>query len=114
MLRGSGSSTDVASEHIGGGGALPECVMARLITFNFGIMQDMLQAGPWKKKHEEKFVGLMELFTQEYEADLVFGCEVGAHKQGFAGDIYRQPPPTLKAMTLQNYLVALNGTNLPM
>ena len=80
MPRGSGSSTDVASEHIGGGGALSECVMTRLITFNFGIMQSMLQRGPWTNKYEKKFVHLMDLFTEEYGDDMGFGSEVGGHK----------------------------------
>ena len=58
--------------------------MAKLISFNFGIAQDMLQKKPWTKTYEKKFVQLMDLFTKDYGADIVFGCEVGGHKQGFA------------------------------
>ena len=40
-----GSSADVASEHIAEDGELdPKCIMMHLISFNFGIHQDMLQA----------------------------------------------------------------------
>ena len=115
MPRGSGSSTDVASEHIVGGGALSQCVLARLTSFNVGNTQSMLQSGVWTNKHHTKFAHLMGLFTDRYGAGIVFGCQVGAHKQGFAdARIADETLQTQKAMTLQNYLVALPETYLPM
>ena len=78
-----GSSADVASEHIAKDGELdPKCVMMHLISFNFGIHQDMLQDRAWRKKHSQKFEFLMDTFTDDYNADVVLGCEVGGHKQG--------------------------------
>ena len=76
-----GSSADVASEHIAEDGELdPKCIMMHLISFNFGIHQDMLQAGPWGRKHAQKFEFLMDTFSEDYNADVVLGCEAGGHK----------------------------------
>ena len=58
------------------------CIMTTLISFNFGIMQDMLDDGPWQKKHKKKFAYLMDMFAHVYCADILLGCEVGAHKAG--------------------------------
>ena len=58
----SGSAADVASEHIVGSGAL-SCVMAKPISFNFGIEQDMLQMNPRAKRHEKKLLQPMGSLT---------------------------------------------------
>ena len=85
------------------------CIMVTLITFNFGIMQDMLNPGPWNRKHEQKFVQVMETFSEKYCADLVLGCEVGGHMQGMGEELRRNLPlPNIKTTLMQNYMTALN------
>ena len=105
-----GSSADVASEHIAEDGERDlKCVMMHVISFNFGMPQDMLNDAPWHRKHAQKFETLVEVFAEEYNADVVVGCEVGGHKQGLSEKHQASLNlPTLKVSFTQNYMTALN------
>ena len=104
------SSADVASEHIAEDGELyPDCIMMQLISFNFGIHQDMLKAGPWRRRHSQKFGELMDTFSEDYNADVVLGCEVGGHKEGMTKENQKSLKTTnLNVTCTQNYITALN------
>ena len=103
---------DVASEHIaedGEDGSI--CIMMKLISFNFGIHQDMFQDKNWRKRHSREFEFLMDTFTDDYNADVVLGCEVGGHKQGL--DKKLQTSLNLRNLNvsfMQNYMTALSLT----
>ena len=106
-----GSSTDGASEPIAGSGALKLEAMVRVVRFNFGVHQGMLQSGAWKRSHEKKFATLMDVFTEDYGADIAFGCEVGGHKQGFSyANVVDAASlsQTKNAYSIQNYIRVLN------
>ena len=82
-----GRSTDGAFEPIGVRNAAPEGIgagasaTARVISFNFGMRQGMLDSAQWHKTHKWKFQELLWIFGGDWGADLVFGCEVGGHKK---------------------------------
>ena len=85
--------------------------MMQLISFNFGIHQDMLQEEPWRRKHSQKFEFLMDTFSEDYNADVVLGCEVGAHKQGMGKELQTSLHlPKLNVSFKQNYMTALSLT----
>ena len=85
--------------------------MMHLISFNFGIHQDMLQAEPWRRKHSQKFEFLMDTFSEDYNADVVLGCEVGGHKQGMAVELQTSLKlPKHFFSFKQNYMTALSQT----
>ena len=109
-----GSSADVASEHIAEDGELyPDCIMMQLISFNFGIHQDMLKAGPWRRRHSQKFGELMDTFSEDYNADVVLGCEVGGHKEGMSEEHAKSLKTTnLNVTCRQNYITALNQSGI--
>ena len=90
-----GSSTDVgteaAAERIVDRSA---SVMVNLISFNFGIGQAMLEKRPWTQPHKKIFLSLTETFMEEYEADVVCGCDVGSHTMGFEYAGIRDPAIT--------------------
>ena len=107
--------TDFASEHIGGRVASSHCVMAKFTTYNFGMDQNMLEKGPWARTHRFKFGRLMDMFREDYSADMVFGCEVGGHMRGFCGaSTLEQLLQDHNVMSEQNYIVALNDTQVSM
>ena len=97
---------DVASEHVAEDGENDSNdIMMNLISFNFGLGQGMLA----KRKHEEKFAQLLDTFSQEYMADVVLGCEVGAHKQGMSERQQRSLQRlNLTCTSMENYMIALN------
>ena len=94
------SSADVGTD------AAAERVEVKLISFNFGVDQQMLEE-TWNNKHRRTFSGIMETFFEEHEADFVCGCEVGGHKKGFdcAGISY----PAFRSA--QNYIAAMSPTS---
>ena len=53
-----------------------------VISFNFGMPQTMLDDAPWSLTHRDKFFELLNIFGGDYDADMVFGCEIGSHKAG--------------------------------
>ena len=77
-----GSSAGVASEHIAEDGERDlKCIMMQLISFNFGIHQDMLNDAPWHRKHAQKFETLVDVFAEEYNADIVLGSNTAGLKK---------------------------------
>ena len=73
----------------------------------------MFQPAPWSKKHSQKFVQLMDTFSEEYSADVVLGCEVGGHLQGMdEGLLKNLELPNLTITRTQNYMTALNQKQL--
>ena len=80
-----------------------------LISFNFGIDKGMLEPKPWANTYAEKFESLMNIFFQDCEADLVCGCEVGAHKQGMSDrHLEHVEIRGVRYSLLQNYMTALD------
>lgn len=108
-----GYDHDVATEHIEDVDASSQCIMFAVISFNFGIEEDMFNTRAWGKKHAKKFVQLMDTFIDEYCADAVFGCEVGGHKSQKCARILDNLGLTnLQVTCRQNYMTALNLKNL--
>ena len=80
-------------------------LMAGVISFNFGMVQDMLKNDPWKKKHRTAFQNLMDTFVKDYDPDLIFGCEVGGHGGGLSGaQAENLELGPLAAVFTQNYM----------
>ena len=106
-----GSSTDRAFEPIVGERSVGEkCMATTVISFNFGMGQRMLDAAPWNKTHRRKFLELLRIFGDDYDADMIFGCEIGGHKRGPGDQHMRSLSPELQNMTTafcQNYMSAV-------
>ena len=47
-----------------------------VISFNFGMPQTMLDVAPWNHTHRFKFLELLRIFGGDYNADMIFGCEI--------------------------------------
>ena len=78
-----GSSADRAFEPIVGERSVGEkCMAMTVISFNFGMTQQMLDSAPWNHTHRFKFLELLRIFGDDYHADMIFGCEVGKHREG--------------------------------
>ena len=100
---------DVASEHIAEDGEDgSNCIMLKLISFNFGMHQGMLEDGPWARKHAKKFDHVLDTFF-ELSADVVMGCEVGGHMQGMSEEQQKSlQAPKISCSFTQNYMIALH------
>ena len=87
-----------------------KCMATTVISFNFGIMQQMLNVAPWRHTYSIKFLELLRLFRDGHEADMIFGCEIGMHREG-PRDYHRQSvSQDLDNMTTvfcQNYMSAV-------
>ena len=106
-----GSSTDPFDEPIvGEDNAGEEYMATTVISFNFGIVQQMLGVSPWRLMHRINFLELLRLFRDDHEADMIFGCEIGSHREG-PGEYHRQSvSQDLDNMTTvfcQNYMSAV-------
>ena len=78
-----GSSTDRAFEPIVGERSVGEkCMATTVISFNFGMPQQMLDPVPWNNRHRRKFLELLRIFGDDYHADMIFGCEIGGTDRG--------------------------------
>ena len=78
-----GRSTDRACEPIVGERSVEEkCMTMTVISFNFGMQQSMLDSATWNRTHRVKFLKLLEIFGDDFDADMVFGCEIGDHRAG--------------------------------
>ena len=72
----------------------------------------MLQSDPWIQRRKAKFLHLLRTFACDYNADMVFGCEIGGHRQGLTSAMLRNlEPPNLRAIFTQNYMSAVNTTS---
>ena len=61
-----------------------ECVGIRVVSFNFGMLQGMLESSKkWNKTHIFKFQGVLESLGVAASSDFVFGSEAGDHRKGF-------------------------------
>ena len=109
-----GSSTDGAFEPIVVRNAAAErtgrenCMVITIISFNFGIEQQMLDSGQWITQHKAKFLELLHSFVAGYHADMVLGCAVGGHKRGLTQDqMDGLKQDVLATKFCQNYMLAL-------
>ena len=59
------------------------CLCFNVASFNFGIPQTMLESSKKWQGHAIKLGNLLLTIQTAAEADLLFGCEVGDHLQGF-------------------------------
>ena len=67
-------------EHMVGSELVP-CGKISLCSFNFGMQQPQLDtSGSWTRNARTMANLLMKLFSH---ADIIFGCELGGHRQGF-------------------------------
>ena len=117
------SRCNLAVENIGGSDTtrqefvssrkLSKAISTRLISFNFGMVQSMLAPGPWTKKHRMTFLELMKTFTDNYEADLIFGCEAGGARKGLA-DLTLVDPSwlNLALACVQNYITVMKANGV--
>ena len=65
-------------------GDAPECVGVRVVSFNFGMPQTMLESSrQWNNKHVFKFRDLLNALGPTTSADFVFCSEVGDARKGF-------------------------------
>ena len=63
---------------------MPECVVIRLVSFNFGMQQSMLESTKrWNNHHVKKFRDLLVSLGTAASTDFVFGSEVGDKGKGF-------------------------------
>ena len=54
-----------------------------VVSFNFGIDQNMLKGKNWLY-HERKLRGLLQKFRLLHHGAFIFGCELGGHREGMA------------------------------
>ena len=63
---------------------MPQCVAIRVVSYNFGIAQGMLESPKkWNHEHIFTFRNLLEKFGDICGFDFIFGCEVGDKRAGF-------------------------------
>ena len=109
------SSASVGASHPDGPGTLVEFPLwVKLGTFNFGLYQSQLE----KKNNVPVLSRLRRVYStclQEGELDMMFGCEVGGHRQGLptAGITLREVfepvmTSTADCHATQNYIVGWN------
>lgn len=78
-------------------------------SFNFGVDQQMLQGNPFERKHRGNFVRVVAKMVEEGNLDIVFGCEVGAPRQGcgramiHVKDILEEPFGDISVAEVDNY-----------
>ena len=61
-----------------------ECVGIRVVSFNFGIPQTMLDdSRTWKQTHSHRFCEVLESLGTACGSDFVFGSEAGDAQKGF-------------------------------
>ena len=91
---GSRGALQPATEDGGAPGAAPPSFT--IASFNFGFEQNMMM-GKKSRKHFDNFQRLCAKIVVDADADFLFGCEVGAFRQGFSraginvADILREP-----------------------
>jgi hypothetical protein len=55
-----------------------------VISFNFGIHQNMLQGSKAWNRHARTLSRLLQKVAKGCDADFIFGCEMGGHREGFS------------------------------
>ena len=61
-----------------------ECVAIRVVSFNFGIPQSMLESDhKWNRRHVHTFRSVLSSLGPAASNDFVFGSEVGDARKGF-------------------------------
>ena len=74
--------THGASQPVGDG--VVTCPALRIVSFNFGIEQNMLTSErQWAQKHVYKFRDLLRSMGNTFSHDFIFGSEMGGVDQGF-------------------------------
>ena len=79
-------------------------------SFNFGMDQQMLQGNPFQKRHRRNFARVIAKMVEEGDVDIVFGCEVGGHREGCRGaminvkDIVEEPFGKSSVAEVGNYI----------
>ena len=58
------------------------CVDLNVVSFNFGMQQEMLSSRTAWNKHAVNLARLLNKFGHGHIADFIFGCEVGGHGKG--------------------------------
>ena len=66
------------------GGGMVTFLGLRIVSFNFGIEQNMLKSDrQWAQKHVYKFRDLLRSMGNTFSHDFIFGSEMGGVDQGF-------------------------------
>ena len=99
-------------------GDAPECVGVRVVSFNFGMPQTMLESSKqWNSRHVLKFRDLLNALGPTTSADFVFCSEVGDARKGFqntnldVGHIVSEALPGANFSTNGAYLSLWNVRN---
>ena len=86
-----------------------ESLLVTVVSFNFGIDQEMFAAKPWMETHSTKFKQLLTTLTTDYSADIVLGCEIGAYQKGMTDYLARDVClPNLMTTFRSNYMTSLS------
>ena len=85
----------------------------RLGTFNFGMQQPMIDSQQWARQHCGRFETCLATLVDDGELDVLFGCEVGGHKQGLSKERLRRSinafaSGDVDSLATQNYIRAWN------
>ena len=111
-----GSSTDGAFERSVSRSAASErpcrvpCMVTTVISYNFGIEQQMLHSATWSPHIKAQFLELLHSFVAGYDADMVLGCEVGGHAMGLSrNQMASLEPESVATKFCQNYMIALKA-----
>ena len=90
-------------------------VTLRVGTFNFGIHQDQLRSRRAAPKVLTQFERVVMKMTEEGALDMLFGCEVGGHKEGMGAEnidaknvLKHALLETSHVETMQNYFGSFN------
>ena len=70
------------------GGGFIDCMTVRVVSFNFGMNQDMLSSKKqWETKHVFTLRDLLESMGKHCSDDFIFGSEMGDIGQGFEAEL---------------------------
>ena len=109
---GSRGALQPATEDGGAPGAAPPSFT--IASFNFGFEQNVMM-GKKSRKHFDNFQRLCAKIVVDADADFLFGCEVGASRQGLSraainvADILREPFGDDVGFTVQHNYVSMWG-----
>ena len=90
-------------------------VRLNFISYNFGIRQVMIEsARRWSTQHAQNLCRVLQKFGEGSKGDIILGCELGDHGQGFAasrvdfGDTVTEALPNAKTASQGAYGVMYN------
>ena len=87
------------------------CVRMKLISYNFGMQQEMLTSTKQWNKHTRNLCRVLSKFGEGSKGDIICGCEMGGHEKGFAasaadlGNVVKVALPGAKKETQGAYAV---------